>query len=154
MTISFRSVGRTREERVVQELVQSPTPIGIVTPLRPGAQEGIFAMHFSLADQMHDNFRNLIMTNWGEKLGLYDFGANLRPLMSELVSQDDFDAQAVERISGAVQRWMPFISLETFESIVDHKHNENTAVIKLRIAYSIPGLNVTQRALEVTLYAI
>lgn len=154
MTISFKSVGKTREERLVQQLIESPTPIGVKTPLRYGSKEGIFAMNFSLADQVHDNLRNLILTNWGERLGLYDFGANLRPLMTELVSQDDFDAQAVERINGAVQRWMPFISLETFESIPDRLNNKNTAVIKLRIAYSIPSLNVFQKVLEVTLYAI
>ena len=154
MAISFKSVGKTREERLVQQLVQSPTPIGIRTPMRFGNQEGIFAMHFSLIDQMHDNLRNLILTNWGERLGLYDFGANLRPLTTELVSQDDFDAQAVDRISGAVQRWMPFITLETFESKIDRQDNKNTAVIRLTVTYSIPSLNVFQKALEVTLYAI
>ena len=154
MAISFKSVGKTREERLVQQLVQSPTPIGIRTPMRFGNQEGIFAMHFSLIDQMHDNLRNLILTNWGERLGLYDFGANLRPLTTELVSQDDFDAQAVDRISGAVQRWMPFITLETFESKIDRQNNKNTAVIRLTVTYSIPSLNVFQKALEVTLYAI
>lgn len=111
-------------------------------------------MHFALVDQMHDNFRNLVLTNWGERLGLYDFGANLRPLCTEIVSQDDFDGQAVDRISGAVQRWMPFITLETFESKTDRMNNRNTAVVKLTIVYNIPSLNVFQKALEVTLYAI
>lgn len=154
MTISFRSVGKTREERVAQSIIQSSTPIGIKTPMRFGVQEGIFAMHFALVDQMHDNFRNLVLTNWGERLGLYDFGANLRPLCTEIVSQDDFDGQAVDRISGAVQRWMPFITLETFESKTDRMNNRNTAVVKLTIVYNIPSLNVFQKALEVTLYAI
>lgn len=154
MPISFKSVGKTREERLAQQLIVSATPIGIKTPLKPGSQEGIFAMHFNLADQMHDNLRNLILTNWGERLGLYDFGANLRPLTTELVSQDDFDAQAIERISGAVQRWMPFISLETFESNIDRINNQNTAIIKMNVTYNIPSLNIFQKTLEVTLYAI
>ncbi len=154
MTISFKSAGKTREERLVQQLVQSPTPIGIKTPLRLGNDEGIFGMHYNLADQMHDNLRNLVMTNWGEHLGLYDYGANLRPLMTELVGADDFDAQAIDRISGAVQRWMPYITLETFESTTDRVHNQNTAVVKLTIVYNIPSLSVFGKALEVTLYAI
>lgn len=154
MTISFKSSGKTREDQVAQQLIQSATPIGIKTPLRVGTQEGIFAMHFSLADQMHDNLRNLIMTNWGERLGLWDFGGNLRPLTTELVSTDDFDSAAVERISGAVQKWMPFISLETFQSTVDRINNKNTAIIKLAIVYNIPALNVFSKALEITLYAI
>lgn len=153
-TISFKSVGKTQAERIAQELVQSPTPIGIKTPLRPGTQEGIFAMTYSLADQVHDNLRNLLLTNWGERLSLFDFGGNLRPLTTELSSADDFDAQAVERISGAVQRWMPFITLETFQSSIDRINNKNTAVIKITIVYNVPSLNVFGKALEIKLYAI
>lgn len=153
-TISFKSVGKTQADRVAQQLVQSPTPISIKTPLKLGNQEGIFAMHFSLADAMHDNLRNLVLTNWGERLGLYDFGGNLRPLTTELVSVEDFDGQAIERISGAVQKWMPFITLETFQSTIDRINNKNTAIIKITIVYNIPALNVFNKALEVKLYAI
>lgn len=156
MTISFKSVGKTREERVASALNNSPTPIGIVTPLRFGT-DNFFAMHFSLADTVDDNLRNLILTNWGERLGLYDFGANLRQLLSDFVSQDDFDSQAVERISGAVSKWMPYISLETFDSKVDRNAGSSaggTAVIVLTIGYSVPALQVESRALEVTLYVM
>ena len=92
----------------------TPTPIGIKTPLRPGGNNGIFDGHFVLKDQVKDNLRNLMLTNWGERLGLYNFGANLRPLTTEIVGQDSFDAQATERSKGAVDRWMPYVSLDTF----------------------------------------
>lgn len=149
MTISFKSVGKTQAQSVANQLVVSPTPIGIKTPLRPGTSEGVFAMHYRLADQVHDNLRNLILTNWGERVGLYDLGANLRPLLSEYVSQDDFDTQAVERINGTVSKWMPYVSLETFESKVS-KNIKNTD-ITMTIVYSVPALNIVQKALEVTL---
>jgi phage baseplate assembly protein W len=152
-TISFKSSGKTREDRLAQALIQSPTAVGIVTPLRLGSDE-IFLTNFNLATQVADNLRNLVLTNWGERLCLYDYGANLRPLTTEFSTQDNFDAQAVERISGAVQRWMPFITLETFESRIDRINNKNTAIIKLMITYNIPSLNVFKKTLEVTLYAI
>lgn len=155
-TINFKSVGKTQEQQVIETLVKSPTPIGIKTPLRPGGEEGIFSMNFSLVDQLRDNLRNLVQTNWGERLGFYDYGANLRPLMSEFVSQDDFDAQAVERISGAVQRWLPFISLDTLESSVIRPNASvgSVAIIKMTIAYSIPALNAKNQVIEVFLYAM
>lgn len=152
-TYSFKSVGKTQSQNVVEQIVESLTPLGIKTPLRLGDQE-IFAVHYSLADVVHDNLRNLLQCNWGERLFLYDFGANLRPLVSELVSQDDFDAQAIERISNAVTRWFPFVSLETFESVIDHAENQNTAIIRIRVTYSIAALQVSNKTLEVTLYAI
>lgn len=151
---NFKSVGKTTEQQAVEALTKSATPIGIKTPLRLGGQEGIFAMHYNLADQVHDNLRNLLLTNWGERLGVYDFGANLRPIVTELVSLDDFDSQAIERISSAVSRWMPYVSLDNFLSETDHQENKNTAVIRITITYSIPALEVKQRALQVTLYAI
>lgn len=155
-TFNFKSAGKTSIQKTIETLTQSPTPIGIKTPLELGTGnvDGIFRMHYKLADQVHDNLRNLLQCNWGERLGIYDFGANLRPLLSELVSPDDFDAAAVERISSAVGRWMPYISLDEFLSNFDRTENQHTAVAKITITYSIPTLNVEKRSLEITLYAI
>jgi phage baseplate assembly protein W len=153
-SFSFKSVGKTKEEQVANTLIVSPTPIGIKTPLEQNSNDGFLAMHYSLADQVHDNLRNLILTNWGERVGLYRFGANLRPITTEFVSQDDFDSQAIERISNAVSTWMPFVSLENFVSVVDHTNNKNTAIVRLTVTYSIPAISQPTRALEVTLYVI
>lgn len=103
---------------------------------------------------MADNLRNLIMTNWGERLGLYNFGANLRPLTTNLVSQDDFDSAAISSIKSAVQTWMPYIDLQNFTSSINRTQNQNTAVIVLTITYNIPNLNVSNQQLQVTMYAI
>lgn len=111
-------------------------------------------MNSTLADQIHDNFRNLLQTNFGEHLGIYDFGTNLRPLVTEFVSQDDFDTQAIDRIKVAVARWMSFIDLDSFSSTVDRTANKNTAIINITITYNIPTLNVTGKVLQVTLYVI
>jgi phage baseplate assembly protein W len=153
-TFSFKSSGKTQEQQFIETVTKTVVPIGIKTPLRLGEQDGIFAMHTSLIDQVHDNLRNLLQTNWGEHLGIYDFGANLRPLVTEFATQDDFDAQAVQRISAAVSRWMPFVSLEDFLSEVDRTENRNTAVIKITVTYTVPALQAGKRALQVTLYVI
>jgi phage baseplate assembly protein W len=111
-------------------------------------------MNYSLADQFADNLRNLIMTNWGERLGQYNFGANLRPVTTELSSQDDFDTEAIARIRSAVQTWMPFIDLQDFSSSIDRSGNKNTAIINVNITYNIPDLGVSNKGLQITLYAI
>jgi phage baseplate assembly protein W len=151
---SFKSSGKTQEQQLVEAISKTVVPIGIKTPLQLGDQEGIFAMHTSLVDQVHDNLRNLLMTNWGEHLGIYDFGANLRPLVAEFATQDDFDAQAVERIGQAVSRWMPFVSLEDFLSEIDRTENKNTGVVRITVTYTVPALKTGKRALQVTLYVI
>ena len=111
-------------------------------------------MNYSLSDQFADNLRNLLLTNWGERVGLYNFGANLRPLTMEFVSQDDFDNEAINRIRNAVERWMPFIDLENFSSVVDRMENKNTAIIKINITYNIPALKDYKKGLQITLYVI
>lgn len=154
-TYSFKSSGKTQEQRFIEALNKTAIPIGIKTPLRLSeGEDGIFAMHYSVADQMHDNLRCLLQTNHGERLCLYDFGANLFPLTSEFTTQDDFDSQALERIRNAVGRWMPFISLEDFVSEVDRTENKNTAVVRITVSYTIPALQTGKRAIQVTLYVL
>jgi len=153
MAISFKSVGKTIETLQKESLKETPTPIGIKTPLRVGeSSEGLFAMHFSLADQIHDNLRNLILTNWGERLGSYDFGANLKELTTEYASREDFDNEAVVRINSAVSKWMPFVSLNEFEPQLDQENAGN--YVRFKITYDIPILNVVNKALEIVLRII
>lgn len=151
---NFKSVGKTQEQLQVEAVKSTKIPYGIKTPLQIGTTEGILAMNYSLEDQFADNLRNLLLTNWGERLGLYDFGANLKPLTTELVSQDDFDTEAISRIKSAVERWMPFIDLENFSSSVDRNENKNLAIIRITITYNIPALQVTNKSLQIVLYAI
>jgi len=154
-TYSFKNVGKTEEQRVIETLNQSLIPFGIKTPMQLGSVgEGLISMNYNLADQFADNLKNLLLTNWGERLGLYDFGANLRPLTTEFTSQENFDNEAIERIRNTVARWMPFVSLNTFESIVDRSDNKNTGVIKINITYSIPAIEVNNRSLQIVLYVI
>ena len=155
-TYSFKSVGKTQENVKEETLNKSLIPYGIKTPLRLGSSEGIFEMNYNLADQFSDNLRNLLLTNWGERLGLYQFGANLKPLTTEFETQDDFDNKAIQRIKAAVDKWMPFIDLEEFSSSIDRNETKSQylSVIRINITYNIPALQVTKKGLQIVLYAI
>lgn len=153
-TYSFKSVGQTQSDREDTSLAQTALPIGIKTPLRLGTNEGLLAMNYTMADQVHDNLRNLILTNWGERLGIYAFGANLRELTTEFVSSEDFDTRAIQRIRDAVSKWMPYVNLQFFSSDVDRINNKNTAIINITITYDVPTLGVKDKKLQVVLYVI
>lgn len=152
-TISFKSVGKTQEQQLAEALNKTQTPIGIKTPLRLGTDD-ILATNTSLLEQISDNLKNLILTNYGERVGLYDFGANLQTELSEFVSQDDFDSKVVQKINNAVARWMPFVSLEDYLSEIDRNENKNTAIIKLSITYTIPTIQSGKRMIQVILYVL
>lgn len=153
-TYSFKSVGKTQDQLRDESLERTVLPYGIKTPLRISESDGLFEMNYSLEEQFADNLRNLLLTNWGERLGLYNFGADLRPLTMEYSSQNEFDSEAISRIRRAVNNWMPFIDLEDFSSEVDRMENKNTGIIKINITYNIPVLNVFKKGLQIVLYVI
>jgi phage baseplate assembly protein W len=152
---SFKSSGVTQQTTPANNLTVTPTPIGIVTPLTLGDND-LLRTNTDLATQLGDNLKNLIQTNWGERLGLYNYGANLRPLLSNIVAAEDFDSQAITAIKNSVSRWMPYIDLVDFVSDVDQvgKLTKGIAQISIVVSYNIPSLNVKGKKIKVTLFAI
>ncbi len=152
-TYSFKSAGIRRDNgatSAVPEVSKKP-PIGIKTPLRLSQQEGLFEMHTDISKQISDNLRNLLLTNHGERLGFFDFGANLRPILFNLGSEDG-DLEAINRIKKAVSKYMPFVSLQDFQTFVDRLDNKEVAKIGIQVTYSIPRISPAVRSLEIMLY--
>lgn len=152
---SFKSSGVTQQTTPANNLTVTPPNIGIVTPLQLGSND-LLRVNTDLATQMSDNLRNLLQTNWGERLGLYNYGANLKQLLVNIVAAEDFDSQAISSIKNAVSRWMPYIDLVDFTSNVDMtgKLTKGIAQVSISITYNIPSLKVTGKKITVTLYAI
>ena len=105
-------------------------------------------MHSSLADQIADNLRNLVMTNHGERVGIYDFGANLRPLTLEL-AQPIWEEEAMVRIKTAASKFMPYVELRTFEIKNIDPEFQSVGKIAIRMTYTVQNVQVVERALEV-----
>lgn len=155
-TLSFKSAGKKLQsfQDEAEDLTTKLIPIGIKTPLEISNDDGPFKMHFDLIEMIGDNLRNLLLTNWGERLGQYYFGANLKPLTVNFSSQDTFDDAALTQISEAISTWMPYVEPLNYVSTVDRSEKLNTAVIKIDISYNIPTLEVTDRGIQIVLYAI
>jgi phage baseplate assembly protein W len=147
----FKSVG-LKSNAPKQPNPFDSLPIGIRTPMRLGqGSDGIFQMHFAIADQIRDNFRNLLLTNHGERVAIYNFGANLKPLSLELGSEI-FDEELLLRINTAVSRFMPFIKLDRLEREIDNLDNEAVAKIRVKVFYSVPSLRIINQAIEVSFF--
>lgn len=156
MVISFKDVGVRgfRQEEVLNRN-RTLIPIGIKTPVESDPSEnGLFLMHTDVKEQIADNLRNLILTNWGERLGNYSFGANLRPILVDFSSKPDFDQEAMVRINTAISKWMPFITPIGYDSAVDNINNLYTGIVKLTLIYSVASVGITNARLEVSLFVI
>lgn len=153
--ISFKDVGIKGFGSGNLGRVANSIPYGIKTPLQIDTDgKNLFTMHYDLGSQMDDNLRNIVQTNHGERLGLYTFGANLKPLLTEYSNKEDFDTEAMLRINTAVSIYLPFVTLVGFESKPDLENNQFTGKIKINIMYSVPAANLNQRMCEVNLFVI
>lgn len=148
---SFKSVGSKIKEAELNAEPKRLPPIGFKTPFRFSSNFEMFDMHTDMGKQVSDNLRNLILTNHGERLGFFDFGANLGPLVFELGSEEA-DEEAIVRISEAVNKYMPFVELDGFQVFIDHFDNKEVAKVGIRVTYLIPSLDSYGRSLEVMLY--
>ena len=127
-------------------------PVGIRTPVSLSDDgKSFLRMHGNFPDQVHDNLRNLVLTNHGERLGLPDFGANLAELTFEM-QDEDVQGEAMNRVSKTVRKYMPYVELETFSPFIENFDNREVAKIGLTIGYKVPKLRTQQRMLDVILY--
>lgn len=118
---NFQSVGELGTvldniERRRNKQSDKGRPVSIKTPMQFAETSGdLFEMHNDQITAIRDNMRNLITTNHGERLGHFDFGANLITVVHELGSEDG-DRTAMALISRTVSKYMPFVTLEGYES--------------------------------------
>tara|TARA_B100001287_G_C22563066_1_gene472425 strand:- start:38 stop:532 length:495 start_codon:yes stop_codon:yes gene_type:complete len=151
---SFQSVGETVSARDERLPSVPKFPIGVSTPLVLSSDESeLFKMNTSLIGQIRDNFRNMVATNHGERLSLFDFGANLRPLVFELGTKDSADSEALQRIQRTTSKYMPFITLKTYEPMPNFSDNGDLAKMTIRVGFVIPNLTDNEQMIEIVLYA-
>lgn len=150
-TISFKSVG-VRYNEEPSDTSQDNVPISIKMPMKLGENhDGIFAMTYDLRTTIKQNLKNLILTNWGERLMNYRFGCNLKSLTMEF-STEEFDNELAIRIKTGVSRWMSFVELTDMQREVEFIDQKGMAKIKLRIFYNVPGINLVNEIIDVIFY--
>ena len=96
------------------------------------------------------------MTNPGERLGRHDFGAGLREMTMEMLSNEDFEYSVMMKIKSTVEKYMPFIDLDSFtvEDIVGQPHLSKTSMsnVLVIVTYNVPKLSILGRKLQLNLF--
>jgi phage baseplate assembly protein W len=158
-TYSFKSSGLQNRRKVLDRIDQiTLRPIGIKTPLEfsKKSQDSLFAMHYDIATQIHDNLRNLLLTNPGERLGRHDYGAGLREMTMEMLSSEDYEYSVMMRIKATVEKYMPFVDLDSFtvEDISGQPYALQTSMSKVTVivTYNVPKISIVGRKLQLNLF--
>jgi len=172
---SFKSSGKLVTARELTEnIVVINPPIGIKTPLEFGkgvTGEDMYKMHFDAAAQIKDNFRNLLLTNFGERLCNAGLGANLKGLLYDASSLESIESEVIRRITVTANKYIPIVEITNIEinslgldsnskdvkstnTYNDYQHAGNSAGlfgIVVFVKYNIPRLQTVNQAIEVTL---
>jgi phage baseplate assembly protein W len=151
--LNFADVGvlQTVRDQYEEAKTISQIPFGIKTPLELSYDSNMFTTNDTIKTQISDNLRNLISTNYGERVGIVDFGANLNQLVSDYASKESFDSEAMARIKTSVKKWMPYVELVGYESAVNREQSQNIGTITIFIVYSVSVLNILENMVRVDL---
>ena len=157
---SFKSSGVTQDvERLTEQISRlSLPPIGIKAPLELSSDgiSSLFTMNYEQQQQVHENFRNMLLTNKGDRLGRHDFGASLREMTFDFISSENFEQTIMNRIKEATSKYMPFIELESFSAekfiIEANSDIESMTKVEIIIEYNIAALGVVKKPLALVLY--
>ena len=90
------------------------TYIGLSFPLRAGGNQD-FQMTKTSLEQAQHNIRNLILTYPGERVNQPEFGSRLLSVIFEFRD----DALIEEVINEAVDKWLPYITINEVVTAVD-----------------------------------
>lgn len=148
---SFKNIGTAVTQLQSARPAAQTFPIGIKTPMELGGNGNPYKMHTSIADQINDNLRNLILTNQGERLGKYDYGANLRQILAEFSTNPDVETIAMQSIMATVEKYMPFVSLDTFEMKNLPSTRNAQAKYQIDIGYSVSRVGANNQKLKIIL---
>ena len=140
---SFADVGESVEQfKATTRVFENTVPLNIATPIRlDNSKKQTFVMHYNFVKSTKDNLRNLLNTNFGERLMFPNYGANIQELAWE-VGTEDGDLRIMGRIKKAVQVYMPYIALDGYEPI-RKKQTTGEDKIGVRLFFIIPGFDDT-----------
>tara|TARA_Y100000592_G_scaffold61653_1_gene96341 strand:- start:141 stop:701 length:561 start_codon:yes stop_codon:yes gene_type:complete len=182
-SFNFKSSGKKITNRKFTNIPKSFVelkPIGIKTPLEIKNSADLYKMHNTPEAQLKDNIKNFLLTNSGERLGRYNFGANLSQFLFDLSHVENLKQNIVNQITMTVTKnfsgivinninvTLQEVDIETIkvldqlsftnknflkerENIKDEK--DGLAKIKILLEFSIPLLKITNQKIEVVMYS-
>lgn len=102
------------------------------------ADEGSYTLIIELKEVIKQNFKNLMLTQPGERIMDSNFGVGLMSFLFEQKDENIYE-EIRNRIRGQVSKYLPYINLETIDFSVPE---QDLNYLSVAIYYSIPHLNI------------
>jgi phage baseplate assembly protein W len=120
--------------------LQKNIAIGISLPFNGPA--GPFNKTFSTKDQIKSNLVNLLLTNKGERLFNPEFGADLKTVLFEGITEDSIDIMR-NLINTNVSIFIPEVTISNINIIKQEDNNTISVTIQYRINISNDSDQIT-----------
>ena len=156
---TFKSSGKDSSSYVAKSAqidTETLPPLSIKTPLElsNNPNDSLFVMHREIDDLIQDNFRNLLLTSKGERLGRTDYGCSLKNLTFELISSENFENIVMTEIQESVTKYLPYIQLQSFSSnnfTYEGDSDSALSTLKIDILYDVPKLGISNKLISLNL---
>lgn len=108
--------------------------LGITLPIQLGNM-GYFQQSFDTLSQIKSNFINLILTRRGERVHQPEFGCRIHEYLFEQLTPENIEG-ARQSVVQAVEQWMPFLELISFDFAVTNEEIDNNTM-QLYVGYRL-----------------
>ena len=115
-------------------------------PLSISKEEITYVSNKNLKESIHQNVKNLILTNPGEKVFDAKFGAGVRSFLFENADRNT-SSRIENAITAQINEYVPFVKIESLEANIVPDENK----LYLTFSYSVPTLSLANTlSLEIT----
>tara|TARA_Y100000592_G_C5469251_1_gene318448 strand:- start:2048 stop:2449 length:402 start_codon:yes stop_codon:yes gene_type:complete len=103
--------------------MKSVQGISVSLPLVYGTQDGPYILNKEIGQVVKQNFKNLLLTNPGERVMIPQFGVGLHGMLFEPLNSVTFDL-INSRIHEQVKKYMSFLNLESVEYATSENNDD------------------------------
>ncbi len=116
--------------------------LGPKLPLNRNSEHGTYQLTISYAEQIKQNFKNLLLTSPGERIMNPDFGVGLRRFLFE--PKEAAIPKIRQRIFEQTKQYLPFIKINllSFDPGQSEVSALDSQILSIEIEYSVSNLNL------------
>lgn len=116
--------------------------IGAKLPLERDSEFGFYNLNTQFADEIKQNFKNLLLTAPGERVMIPQFGVGLRNFLFE--PKITAIPKIKQKINQQVNKYLPFIEIVnlTFDENLSEGESLETNLLAIKIEYTVKNTNL------------